>query len=64
MPGIKIEFLGSPTANLAFTGAHTVRRHKVFRADAEEFSNGGVVYDLDFRFFYALYKTEFGIRTK
>jgi len=64
MPGIKTEFLGSPTPNLVFTGAHTVSRHKVFRADTEEFLNGGVVYDLDFRSFYALYKTEFGIRTK
>ena len=36
----------------------------MFRADTEAFLNGGIVYNLDFRLVYALYKTEFGIRAK
>jgi hypothetical protein len=64
IPGIKTEFLGSPTTTLVFTGAHTVSRHKAFRADTEALLNCRVVYDLDFRSFYAVYKTKFGIGTK
>jgi len=64
MPGIETEFLRSPSPIPVFTGAHIVSRHKMFRADTEAFLNGGVVYDLDFRLFYAIYKTEFGIRAK
>jgi hypothetical protein len=54
MPEIKTEFLGSPTPNLVFNGAHTLSRQKVFRADTEAFLSGEVVYDIDFRSFYAL----------
>jgi len=64
MPGIETEFLGSPTPTSVLTGTHIVSRHKMFRADTEAFLNGEVVHDVDFRLFYAHYKTEFGIRTK